>query len=339
MNRSRKDRLALAMNRLGILRLLESTPSRSQLIVVNYHRIGDACRTHFDPGVFTTDADGLDEQIAALKRRYAFVTPSDALDVIEGRYRPRETLLLVTFDDGYRDNLANGLPVLARHGLSAIFFVVSSYADGGVVPWWDQIAWLARRIAPGRLEVDYPRRLTFDFSEGRFEAGLRDVLSVYKSLETTDTERFVAALEAAAGFRRADIRARLFMDWDDVRTMHRAGMEIGVHTHSHRILAKLASAEQRTELGTCKMAIERETGVQPRFAAYPVGTEETFSEATKAAAAEVGLRAAFSFYGGTNRHGRIDPFDVKRVAFNPYTPIARARLSTATMASTASRWF
>ena len=59
---------------------------------------------------------------------------------------------------------------------------------------------------------------------------------------------------------------------------------------------------------------------------------------TITAANEVGIRAGFSFYGGTNLPGSIDPFDIRRVAFESYTPAARVRLATALMAVTGTRW-
>ena len=38
--------------------------------------------------------------------------------------------VLITFDDGYRDNLENALPVLLRHGYPAVVFVPIGYLDG-----------------------------------------------------------------------------------------------------------------------------------------------------------------------------------------------------------------
>jgi peptidoglycan/xylan/chitin deacetylase (PgdA/CDA1 family) len=38
--------------------------------------------------------------------------------------------VLITFDDGYRDNLANALPILQRHGYPAVIFVPIGYLDG-----------------------------------------------------------------------------------------------------------------------------------------------------------------------------------------------------------------
>src|SRR5206468_51940 len=45
--------------------------------------------------------------------------------------------LAITFDDGYRDNFENAVPVLEKLSLPATFFVVSQWIGTDVVPWWD----------------------------------------------------------------------------------------------------------------------------------------------------------------------------------------------------------
>ena len=106
--RSFSERLADGLVKSRAIGMLESFARKPQLLVLNYHRIGDSSNSNLDPGVFSTDAHGFDNQIQALRRIYTFITPSEALEVIEGKVTPKEPLLLLTFDDGYRDNLTQG---------------------------------------------------------------------------------------------------------------------------------------------------------------------------------------------------------------------------------------
>jgi peptidoglycan/xylan/chitin deacetylase (PgdA/CDA1 family) len=56
-----------------------------------------------------------------------------SLDVVLGHYLEGAPLparaVLLTFDDGYRDNLENALPILRRHGYPAVLFVPIGFLD------------------------------------------------------------------------------------------------------------------------------------------------------------------------------------------------------------------
>ena len=49
------------------------------------------------------------------------------------------------------------------------------------------------------------------------------------------------------------------------------GHEIGNHSHTHRLLSKLSDAEIRKELSSCRDAVARAAGVQPRTMRPPYG--------------------------------------------------------------------
>jgi hypothetical protein len=177
------DRVAEGLVKIGAIGMLESLPRKSQLMVLNYHRIADSAMANLDPGVFSTDSDGLDEQIKALRRRFTFISPLEALDVIEGKINPKEPLLLLTFDDGYRDNLSQTYPVLASHGLKAIFFVVTSYLESPQVPWWDRIAGLVRAIALTNSSsiITLSDSKTLEITPYNLKSSIRQVLEHYKA--------------------------------------------------------------------------------------------------------------------------------------------------------------
>lgn len=100
-------------------------PSRA-LRVLMYHKVNDV------PGNPVTVPAGLfDEQMAQLgELGYRVVS----LDDVRAYYMNGVPLpprpVLITFDDGYRDNLENAVPVLRRYGYPAVLFVPIGYLDG-----------------------------------------------------------------------------------------------------------------------------------------------------------------------------------------------------------------
>ena len=95
------------------------------LRVLMYHKINDR------PGNRMSVPVGLfDEQMAKLRELgYTVVDLEAVLDYyVRGTPLPAGAVL-ITFDDGFRDNLENALPVLLRYGYPAVLFVPIGYLD------------------------------------------------------------------------------------------------------------------------------------------------------------------------------------------------------------------
>lgn len=75
------------------------------------------------PALFTAQVDAM--QAAG----YTTVSLYDLLGYLtQGTPLPTKSVVL-TFDDGYRDNYVNALPILKAHGMKATFFIVSDFID------------------------------------------------------------------------------------------------------------------------------------------------------------------------------------------------------------------
>ena len=337
----RKDRVAQAVRHTGLLRLLESMPRRPQLLVVNYHRIGNRDTTLFDPEIYSIDQQGLSDQIAFLKKNYDLLQPRDAVDIILGRVKPSALSVMLTFDDGYLDNLTLAVPVLQAHKATAAFFLVTGYLDDpDQTTWWDETGWLVRKCIGRKLTISQPEPWSVDVTAANVDDVIRDVLLRLRR-PGTDEKLLIKEMRLCVGMNGEALNTgtRLLMNWAEARQLQDAGMTIGLHTHTQSILAKLDEGQQRQELTTCQRLMRDRLGIEASLFAYPVGTRAAFTAATKRLVEDVGFEAAFSFYGGTNTFGEIDRFDVRRVAFPAYAPLARTRLATALMAGTRRVWF
>ncbi len=311
----------------GITRLLEAPPSRPQLLILNYHRVGDPARTPYDSGLFSCTAAELDWQVGRLKRQFQIVSLAEAAEIAHGVAQPKGTAVLITFDDGYRDNFDQAFPVLRRHGVPAAFFLPTLFVGGQRLPWWDEIAFLVKRARGEMLHVGYPEVAEFSLADR--ERAVVAVLKLFKRAASIETGRFLDGLSAASGVARPGADAeRCFLSWDEARAMQAAGMGFGSHTHTHEILGRLPYARQVEELATSRNILERELGGEIDTLAYPVGKLDCFTEETFRALRTAGYRTAFSFYGGVNLPGRTQPFDVRREAVDHVSP-AHFRLRNA----------
>jgi peptidoglycan/xylan/chitin deacetylase (PgdA/CDA1 family) len=98
------------------------------LRVLMYHKVNDR------PGNPTTVPTGVFDEQMGLLRDLGY-RPVD-LDAVLAHYVVGAALparaVLITFDDGYRDNLENAAPILQRYGYPAVLFVPIGYVSSSL---------------------------------------------------------------------------------------------------------------------------------------------------------------------------------------------------------------
>jgi len=101
-------------------------------VVVAFHRV------HEDRDVYGLSIDRRTfQQYCEFFQRHFKVIPLGEFVAKLERGEPLNRHLAITFDDGYRDNFDNAVPVLEKLALPATFFVVTQWIGSNVVPWWD----------------------------------------------------------------------------------------------------------------------------------------------------------------------------------------------------------
>jgi peptidoglycan/xylan/chitin deacetylase (PgdA/CDA1 family) len=335
----KRELLAHGLLWSGASFLLSQLPARDSLLVLNYHRIGNAEDDLFDPGLFEATPDQLNDQISYIKRHLSLVTLDEALAFIDGsiKEKTRRCRVLITFDDGYLDNYEIAYPILRSHGAQGVFFLATSIVGSCQVPWWDHIAYLVRTARRRRFSLRYPKHLDVDLDQTGLEVSLRNILWLYKQPDNSDSARFIREVKEEAEGEDVPGTLRRFLNWDEAREMSRGGMAIGSHTHSHTVLSQLEPERQYEELSKSRTILKAQLGVEAEVLAYPIGSRTSFTDETQMLARDAGYRAAFSFYNGTNLPGKTSAFDVMRIGIGDQSR-SRFRVQTIVCKSTGHYW-
>jgi peptidoglycan/xylan/chitin deacetylase (PgdA/CDA1 family) len=312
MRRSRRDRAASLLAKPGVRSLARRLPRWRGVIVLNYHRIGDRTGQPWDRTLWNADAEELETQLATLARNAEVVAPEDVLRLASEDLPGRHVLL--TFDDGYRDNYEIAYPLLRRHGLTATFFPTTGFLDRACAAWWDELAWMVRNATRETIPAGrwHPAALPLDAEQ---EETIAALVARYKTIPSEDANRFLEDVAEATGAGRCvpSDCADLWMTWDMVREMQAGGMRIGGHTATHPILARLPVEQQEQEIADGARRLEQELDRPMTWFAYPVGARDSFTADTQRILRERGVQLAFSFHGGFASFARWDPLDVPRI--------------------------
>jgi peptidoglycan/xylan/chitin deacetylase (PgdA/CDA1 family) len=231
----------------------------------------------------------------ALKRRYPVVPLSRVVSSLAQGETLRKAVV-VTFDDGYRNNARYAAPVLKRLGLPYAVFVATAYVESGRWIPLNQVYWLWSEGRMTQDEMAQTRKQLRSRQPG--EAG--PSVAHYAPLPPVS----VAAEESFA-----------MLSWDEIREMARAGAEFGSHTHTHCNMAVASEREQETELMVSKQLLESKLGSAVSLFAYPYGHAEQMSETARANVIRAGYDCALSAEYGLAT-GRSDRFSLPRLGYN-----------------------
>ena len=308
-------RLAGILDRCHLRPLLSACMPARGIIGLNYHRIGDGSRSRLDRGLWSASEEGFDQQLAWLKLNSEVISPAD-IDMARKDVRNRH--VLITFDDGYLDNYELAFSALRRHSLPASFFIATGFIDDPRLPWWDEIASQIRSTDLAMINLPKWLPASMPLIVGERESVIRTLLQKFKSLPGDDANRFLSDLrEATKACPTSLHQDDLWMSWDMIREMDAAGMTIGGHTVNHIVLSGASAEDQWEEISTCAARIEAELGKRMEYFAYPVGNRNSFNEASFDCLRRLGVRYAFSYYGGFAGPD-ADRYDMPRVAIEPY---------------------
>lgn len=305
--KSRRERAAGLLSIPPVRWLASLVPLRPGLVALSYHRIAEPGSPPLHRGLWSATPPQFASQLQLLQREFDVISAAELEHVLEaGRGRH----VMITFDDGYRDNYEHAFPALRAAGLPATFFLSTGFLDDPKLPWWDEIAWMLRQAGGAAPDT-----------------AIVAATDHYKRLPGDRGDDFLDELGERTGCGRApaSVASETWMTWEMVREMRDCGMSFGGHTVTHPILARLGRERQEAELEGCRRRLRDELGLEMELFSYPVGLPDCFDETTRDLLRDREVRFAFSNYGGFQPAGAADRLDLKRTNVGRGTSLALLR--------------
>jgi len=263
-------------------------------LILTYHRVAEATT---DPWELCVLPDRFEEQLETLRRRNVrILAMSELIKLLEAE-NPPPRAVVITFDDGYADNLLRAKPALQRFEAPATIFVSASYVGAPREFWWDELERIL--LQPGEL----PANLTLDLPCGRrhWTLGRTAQFSVLEQCRFTSwrmgeqppTPRHAAYQDVwtalvSIGYRERESALAQLRDWaqcsalardshrilseEELRRLSTGGLiEIGAHTMTHVSLVDRPLADKRSELEQSKARLESIVRRPVNGMSYPHG--------------------------------------------------------------------
>ena len=269
---------------------------RGRGAVLMFHHVRPALRRDFAPNAMLEITPAfLDAALTRVQALgYRILGLDEALDELQtGGVAGAPPFVVLTFDDGYRDNLVHALPVLEKHRAPFTVYVTTGFAERTARLWWIELEEAIRRASHVETVID---GASLSLPAGTAAEKRAAFKAVYWPLRAGGEDRLLAVVGALARGQGIDGRAlveELCMDWRDIEVL--AGhslVTIGAHTLTHPRLARLDAAEMRTELGAARTVLEERLARPVVHLAYPVGDPGSAGRREFDAAAAFGYASA-----------------------------------------------
>ena len=290
MTRAIKVAVSWTLYYLGILQLWQAIVLRRRAVVLMYHRVltddeRKSAASH--PGI-VVDEQTFARHMAVLRRRFVVLSIEEFADRLERRLPFPSSACLITFDDGWRDNYSNVLPILERHRLPALIFLPVNFIGARRVFWQEALTRLLT-MAISEARRDPARRARFcEILRVADLDGLLDVADKDPKLtimETVGARKHVSAatLRSVQTGLATELGVRLehfarmdgFMDWSEVQTMSERGIAFGGHGAEHRLLTQISPEEAQHEVSASKAVLDRYMKKTVPTFSYPNGSWST----------------------------------------------------------------
>lgn len=262
----------------------------SELYISMYHYTRDLKHSRY-PEIKGLDVNLFREQIAFMKSNFNIVTMEQVLEAISTKDKLPEKALLLTFDDGYADNYNVAMPILEEYGVQGSFFIpgktftTHQLLDVNKIHYVLASANIYNLVEDLKKEMDYYRGQEFQYASteelfakyavaSRFD--IKETVFVKQMLQTVLPEKLRNIISSKlfakyVGVTEEQLAYELYMSEEQIRTMKRHGMFIGIHGYDHYWLGNLPVEQMENDISLALDALDEFVDRKQWVMNYPYG--------------------------------------------------------------------
>ena len=303
--------------------------------ILVYHRVTELPS---DPQLMCVTPRNFEDHLASLRSLGHPVSLEALVEALRSG-RPLGMAVVVTFDDGYVDNLCHAKPLLEQNDIPATVFVTAGHIGQQEKFWWDQLEELL--LQPGtlpkvfRLEVNGTTRewdlaewATYsesDYNKHRHWNILdnsepttrhkvyRALCTLLRPLSYLEQATILAQTRAQATGQNSSRSSHQRLSEDELRRLAKGGIvNVGAHTLTHSVLANLDADHQQIEIQGCKSYLEGVLESKVTSFAYPYGTRLDYSMDTVKIVQSSGFECSCANFGAPVYRG-ADRYQLPRI--------------------------
>lgn len=291
------------------------------LAVANFHYIREDFNSQY-PSIFGLTPKQFENQLKVLSKHGKFISQAELLET--EKFSSEDNLLLITFDDGLKEQYELAKPILDKIGIPFVCFVNTSNFSEKKVSLVHKIHLLRSRISPLELaggisklhsvhlseEEKNKAHIHYNYDPGEV-ARLKYLLNF--KIKIGHLKRMIDPLFDEY-FDEVEIANDLYMDMEQLQSLWDGGC-LGSHGHNHDPLGLMRTEEVEKDLKATQHFFASNFGEKASLFSYPYGSYESSKELS-ISLKKSGFKAAFTMERAVNKGILIHPFLLARYDCN-----------------------
>lgn len=285
----------------------------NNILILAYHRVNDFENDVLDMAI---SPNTFEEQIKYLQRHYHILSLDEAVKILKESDKIPEKAVVLTFDDGYKDNFDLAFPIVKKYHIPITVFVSVGDVESSKPFWWDQI--INSVYDTNKIGINLN-----SFGLGEFKlrtkaekrVAVHTIINKLKEFVPSKREKVIKHFEQLLQTNSSSSNGSHAMKWTEIEQLQRHGITIGSHGLSHTILSRLNNSIAEFEICESKEILEKRLHSEIQYFAYPNGRPEDLNDRIIKTLKKAGYTAACTWIHGYNDSDNIDSFfKLKRVA-------------------------
>lgn len=264
---------------------------RRKLLIAMYHYTRDLKHSRY-PDIKGLDIHLFRQQMEFFKTNCNVVTMEQVIDAVKGNSTLPDNAILLTFDDGYIDNFTYAYPILEEFGFQGSFFIpgktftTHQLLDVNKIHYILASADIAKLVVDVKQKMDYYRGREFDYPDTeelwnqyaideRFDG--KETVFVKRILQTVLPEKLRNIIssdlfEKYVGVTEEQLAYELYMTSEQIRTLRKHGMFIGIHGYDHYWLGNLSTEQMKEDISKALETMDEFIDRKEWVMNYPYGS-------------------------------------------------------------------
>lgn len=243
--------------------------SSNNILIVMYHGVVNNDSNYFSPRHLHIDQ--FDRQIKYLKKEFDIITIEEAFYLKDKKANLKNKSIVITFDDGYLNNLKNALPVLESYNVHANFFISTICLENeNYVLWPDLIAGLNYFFPEETNTQHFQNYLKLNNGSSNIYESIKQLSPLLRD-ELLDN--LVKRYDLIEKLKTLPSEIWKLMTKDDIIQLSKSkNVSIGSHGHLHYNLANITLQNAQKDLLKSKELLESALMKNIDSIAFPDGS-------------------------------------------------------------------